>query len=619
MRYPADLLDEIRSRVPVSRVVERHVKLKRAGREYIGLSPFKTEKTPSFTVNDHKGFYHCFASGEHGDIFTFLMKVEGLTFPEAVERLASEAGVILPAPKPVDEAKASHETRVREALEEACSFFESALAGREGNAARAYLEKRGVQFSEIKAFRLGFAPDNKAALKGHLGGKGFSIAEMQDAGLLIHGDDIAIPYDRFRGRLIFPIMDAKRRVIAFGGRALLPDQQPKYLNSPETELFHKGHVLFNLAAAREAAKTAKTVIVAEGYMDVIALDRAGFANAVAPLGTALTSDQLRLLWSMAPLPTLCFDGDAAGRKAAHRAIDTSLPHLEPGRSLQFAFLPGGCDPDDMVTGGAKDVLSKALGEPVPLIDVLWARERDRHPLNTPEQRASLEARLMEAVQLIEHRSLRFHYVSALRERLRAQGQGVRVPVRRPDASSWRARVDGAAARAKYAKPNAAARTSSLLSSPIAQLSAPCSSPREALLIMAIARHPWLLDEHLEEIASLHLDDSGCCRIRNAMLAIHQTEETLDNEKLLQHLSREGYGAELERLERACAHNADPHFASGANKEQVLEGWRHVMMLHGKAGVPRSLREAESDYVSEPTNENFSKLQAVVQQVGIAAS
>ena len=620
MRYPADLLDEIRSRVPVSRVVERHVKLRRAGREYMGLSPFKTEKTPSFTVNDHKGFYHCFASGEHGDIFTFLMKVEGLTFPEAVERLASEAGVILPAPKPVDEAKASHETRVREALEEACRFFESALAGREGNAARAYLEKRGVQFSEIKSFRLGFAPDNKAALKGHLGGKGFSIAEMQDAGLLIHGDDIAIPYDRFRGRLIFPITDPKRRVIAFGGRALLPDQQPKYLNSPETELFHKGHVLFNLAAARDAVKTAKTVIVAEGYMDVIALHRAGFTNAVAPLGTALTSDQLRLLWSMAPLPTLCFDGDTAGQKAAHRAIDTSLPHLEPGRSLQFAFLPEGRDPDDMVTGGAEDVLAKALGEPAPLIDVLWARERDRHPLNTPEQRASLESRLMEAVQLIEHRSLRFHYVSALRERLRTQGQGARVPVRRPEASSWRSRVEGGAGpRAKYAKPNAAARTSSLLSSPIVQPSAPCSAPREALLLMAIARHPWLLDEYLEEIASLHLDDAGCCRIRNAMLTIHQTEEALDNEKLLEHLSREGYGAELERLERACAHNADPHFASGANKEQVLEGWRHVMMLHGKAGVSRSLLEAESDYVSEPTNENFSKLRAVVQQVEIAAS
>ena len=619
MRYPADLLDEIRSRVTVSRVVERRVKLKRAGREYIGLSPFKTEKTPSFTVNDQKGFYHCFASGEHGDIFTFLMKVEGLTFPEAVERLASEAGVILPAPKPVDEAKVSHETRLREALEEACRFFETMLAGREGNAARAYLEKRGVQFAEIKSFRLGFAPDNKAALKQHLGGKGFSLAEMQDAGLLIHGDDIAIPYDRFRGRLIFPIMDAKRRVIAFGGRALLPDQQPKYLNSPETELFHKGHVLFNLAAAHEAAKAAKTVIVAEGYMDVIALTRAGFANAVAPLGTALTSDQLRLLWTMAHLPTLCFDGDAAGQKAAHRAIDTALPHLEPGRSLQFAFLPEGRDPDDMVTGGAKDGLAKVLGEPVPLIDVLWARERDRHPLNTPEQRASLEARLMELARQIEHKSLSYQYIDVFRKRLRTRGRAVSAaPI--PADLTWKERPSAfSERRSRSDRSPRGSHATTLLASKIVQESAPESAVREALLILAVIRHPWLLDEQVEEFANLHLEDADSCRIRSEMLIVHQIEEALDNQKLLEHLSRQGCGAELERVERLCAHKSDKQFELGATKEQVLVGWRHVMMLHGKAGVPRSLREAESDYVSEPTNENFSKLRAVVQQVEIAAS
>jgi DNA primase len=622
MRYPPDLLDEIRSRMPVSRVVERHVKLKRAGREYMGLSPFKTERTPSFTVNDHKGFYHCFASGEHGDVFTFLMKIEGLSFPEAVERLASETGVVLPAPKPVDEVKASHETRVRDALEGACQFFEASLSGREGNAARAYLEKRGVQPSEAKAFRLGYAPDSKTSLKQHLAGKGFSLAEMQDAGLLIHGEDIAVPYDRFRGRLIFPIADAKRRVIAFGGRALLPDQQPKYLNSPETELFHKGHVLFNLAPAREAAKTKKAVIIAEGYMDVIALVRAGFTNAVAPLGTALTADQLRLLWAMTPLPTLCFDGDAAGQKAAHRAIDTALPFLEPGRSLQFAFLPEGRDPDDMVSGGAKEALAKLLAEPAPLINVLWARERDRHPLETPEQRALLEARLMEMAQLIEHKSLRFHYVSALRQRLRAQGY-VAPPARRSEASSWRPRMNASngsrAARtafgADFANRNAA-RTSGLLSSKIAQAAAPSAAPREALLIMAIVQHPWLLDEHVEEIARLHLDDADCFRVRNALLTIHQTEEALDNEKLLEHLCRQGFRAELERLGRVCAHKADPHFASGATKEQVFEGWRHVMMLHDKA---RSLAEAESDYMSDQTSESCARLFAVKRQAEITSS
>ncbi len=372
MRYPPDLLDEIRSRLPVSRIVERRVKLKRAGREYIGLSPFKTERTPSFTVNDHKGFYHCFASGEHGDIFKFLMVAEGLTFPEAVERLAAEAGVALPAPTPADDTRVAYDSRLHGASEEACHFFQAALRSREGEAARAYLERRGITLAEVSAFRLGYAPDSKSSLKSFLSQKGFTLDEMQDSGLLIHGEDIAVPYDRFRGRLIFPILDAKRRVIAFGGRALVPDQQPKYLNSPETALFHKGHVLFNLAAAREAARTAKSLIVAEGYMDVIALTRAGFANAVAPLGTALTAEQFRLIWTLAPMPVLCFDGDAAGQKAAYRALDNALPHLEPGRSLQFAFLPEGRDPDDMVRGGEQDMLAKLLSQPISLIDVLWS-------------------------------------------------------------------------------------------------------------------------------------------------------------------------------------------------------------------------------------------------------
>ncbi len=632
MRYPSDLLDEIRSRLPVSRVVERRVKLKRTGREYAGLSPFKTERTPSFTVNDQKGFYHCFASGEHGDIFTFVMKTEGLTFSEAVERLAPEAGVTLPAPKPVDEVKASHESRLRDCLEEACRFFEAALFGREGSAARAYLEKRGVQLSEMKSFRLGYAPDSKSSLKTHLGSKGFSLDEMQDAGLLIHGGDIAIPYDRFRGRLIFPIADAKHRVIAFGGRALSQDQQPKYLNSPETALFHKGHVLFNLAAAREAARTLQSIVVAEGYMDVIALTRAGFANSVAPLGTALTADQLRLLWTMSPTPTLCFDGDAAGQKAAHRALESALPYLEPGRSLQFVFLPEGRDPDDMVSSGAKDALAKLLAQPLPLIDALWSREEGRHPLSTPEQRASFEARLMELAGQIEHKSLKFHYISAFRERLRSAAKS-RMPAMRGMDSAWRARplspslhqVRGQKSPQRAGStvypfgPNEVSRTNSLLMSKIVQASTPASASRETLILSAIIRHPWLLDDFLEDIASMHLDDADCGRLRDGILAVHQVEEYLDNKKLLEHLSREGYDPEIQRVERATAHKADVHFTPNANKEQVLEGWRHVMMLHDKVGVPRSLQEAESDYLSEPTSENFSKLSAVRQQVEIATS
>ncbi len=622
MRYLPHLLDEIRSRMPVSRVVERRVKLKRAGREYIGLSPFKTERTPSFTVNDQKGFYHCFASGEHGDIFKFLMATEGLTFIEAVEQLAAEAGVSLPPPAPVDEVKASREARLYSVLEDACRFFQNALLGREGSAAMAYLERRGVRCPEIEAFRLGYAPDSKSSLKNHLSLKGFSLDEMQGAGLLIHGEDIPVPYDRFRGRLIFPIADAKGHPVAFGGRALVEGQQPKYLNSPETALFHKGHVLFSLTSAREASRAGKPVIVAEGYMDVIALNRAGFGGAVAPLGTALTPDQLRLLWTMTPMPILCFDGDTAGQKAAHRALDNALPHLEPGRSLQFAFLPEGRDPDDMVRGGETELLAKLLAQPLPLIDVLWSREQARHPLETPEQRASLEARLMELTGQIQHKSLKFYYISEFRERLRAAGKS-RSARNAPAWGGARIGSKPAVRTSRSAKPQfPAVRTGSLLASKIAQPLTPLSAPREALLAVAIVRHPWLLDEFLEQIAELQFNDPGCRSLRDRLLAVHQAEESLDNEKLLEHLSRDGFGAELERVERAITHNADAQFACDASRELVLEGWHHVMMLHGKAGVPRSLQEAESDYITELTAENFSKLseiRAIVQQIEIAAS
>ena len=313
MRYPASILDEIRAALPVSSVVGRHVKLRRTGREHIGLSPFKHEKTPSFTVNDAKGFYHCFATGEHGDIFDFLTKTQGLSFPEAVERLAMEAGIELPKPAQA-EAREAEGHRLRKLMETACAFFQDMLRSDAGAEARAYLERRGVTAAEIEAFHLGYAPAGRHALKEHLAVKGFSLYDMIAVGMLVSGEDIPVAYDRFRSRLIFPITDLQGRVIAFGGRALDPAQQPKYLNSPDTPLFRKGTVLFNAARARAAAHERGTVIVAEGYMDVLALTRAGFPNAVAPLGTALTSDQMQILWRLAPEPVLCFDGVSAGTK-----------------------------------------------------------------------------------------------------------------------------------------------------------------------------------------------------------------------------------------------------------------------------------------------------------------
>ena len=423
-RFTPHLLDEIRARLPVSQVVGRKVALKKAGREYKGLSPFKVEKTPSFTVNDQKGFYHCFATGEHGDIFTFLMKTEGLDFPEAVERLAEEAGVPLPKKEERSQEHEDQRDRLYRLLETSARFFEEQLRAPLGAEARRYLEKRGLARETIAAFRLGFAPAGRQVLRQHLKAAGFSDADMALSGMAIAGPDIPEPYDRFRNRVMFPILDMKGRAIAFGGRALEKDAPAKYLNSPETPLFHKGHQLFNAARARPIAHDKNRVIVVEGYMDVVALHEGGFGEAVAPLGTALTEDQMTLLWRMSQEPTLCFDGDSAGKKAAYRAIDTALPHLKPGHSIRFAFLPDGLDPDDLIRQQGAAAMADVLERTRPLIDVLWERETNAGPLATPEQRAALEARLKALSGSIADAIVRAHYDRELRDRLYALGRSM---------------------------------------------------------------------------------------------------------------------------------------------------------------------------------------------------
>src|SRR6187402_2654634 len=348
MRFTPQFLDELRARLSVSEVVGKRVKLKKAGREWKGLSPFQQEKTPSFYVNDQKGFYHDFSSGKHGDIISFVMDTDGLPFAEAVERLASMAGLPLPAVTPDAARQEQRRRSLHDVMDLAAKFFAETLASRVGAKARGYLADRAISPATQLQFRLGYAPPDRFALKEHLGKEGVSVEDMVAAGLLISGDDIPVPFDRFRDRVIFPISDFRGRVIAFGGRTLEKDGQPKYLNSPETPLFHKGATLYNIASARVAAHNGASVIAVEGYVDVIAMASAGFEATVAPLGTALTADQLALIWKMADEPVLCFDGDSAGRRAAFRAVDIALPLLQPGKSLRFATLPEGVDPDDLV-------------------------------------------------------------------------------------------------------------------------------------------------------------------------------------------------------------------------------------------------------------------------------
>ncbi len=387
MRFPPNFLDELRARLPVSEVVGRRVRLKRAGREWKGLSPFNKEKTPSFFVNDQKASWFDFSAGRNGDIFDFVMATEGVEFPEAVERLAAMAGVPMPVATQEAEAEQRHRRGLHDVIELAAKFFEVTLASRAGAKARGYLADRGLEPATQLKFRLGYAPPDRFALKECLGGQGVSVELMVEAGLLVAGDDIPVPYDRFRDRVMFPISDLRGRVVAFGGRALDKDAPAKYLNSPETPLFHKGGLLYNAAPARAAANDGAPLIAVEGYIDVIAMVTAGFPATVAPLGTALTDDQLGLLWRMADEPILCFDGDAAGRRAAYRAVDLALPSLRPGKSLLFATLPDGQDPDDLVRAGGRAAISDVLASARPLADVLWTRETESGRFDTPERRA----------------------------------------------------------------------------------------------------------------------------------------------------------------------------------------------------------------------------------------
>ncbi len=627
MRFPPSLLDEIRARLPVSQIVGRRVKLKRQGREYVGLSPFKQEKTPSFTVNDQKGFYHCFASGEHGDIFTFLMKAEGLAFTEAVERLAQEAGVEMPKSTPQAEAREALADRLRKITEASCVFFQKALAGHDGTEARAYLDRRGLSAQDIERFRLGYAPAGRHQLKEYLAAKGFTRDDMAASGMLIAGDDIPVSYDRFRHRLIFPITDLRGQVIAFGGRALSDDQQPKYLNSPETPLFHKGGVLFNAAVARKGAHEQGGVIVAEGYMDVIALARAGFPNAVAPLGTALTPEQLGLLWRLADEPLLCFDGDSAGLKAAYRAVETAMPHLKPGKSLAFAFLPEGLDPDDLLRQHGAESVAAALEKSKPLVEVLWSKELAAGEWTTPERRAQFEARLDELIQTIGDRTVRQYYGQDIRRRLRDQFAGYAsrsdrgfeakrrangFPPGRPQPRRQAGGFIGSKRTPLQAFPEA--RTTALTESALVRSSRAMLPGREVLILRTLLNHPWLLDDYAEDVATIRFEAPALQVLRNSILTVYSNQNPLDKEGLHHQLGKLGCSGHLAQVEHAITHNSDWNTEPGASRDDVLRGWKHRLALHRKSvELKRELELAERAFAIDPSEENFLRLQDLSNQ------
>ncbi len=410
-------LDELRARVTLSSVIMRTTKLQRAGREWKACCPFHNEKSPSFTVNDEKGFYHCFGCGAHGDVIRWMTDQRGMQFMDAVKELAQQAGMEVPRPDPVAAKQAEKRASLVDVTEAAQQWFVEQLFAPAGTTARDYLKSRGFSPAVMREFGFGYAPDSKVAIRPALAQ--FDEAMLVEAGLLITVDDKP-PYDRFRDRLMLPIQDARGRVIAFGGRILEhKDGIAKYLNSPDTPLFDKGRTLYNLHRAGPASRQTGRMVVVEGYMDVIALANAAIADAVAPLGTALTETQLAMLWRLVDVPVLCFDGDTAGQRAAMRAIGRALPMLQPGKSLGIARLPAGLDPDDLIKQRGVSAMQQLLQEPASLLDTLWNFERDQQELRTPEDKAGLKARLLAHVDTIQHPDIRSLYRRELLDRFSA--------------------------------------------------------------------------------------------------------------------------------------------------------------------------------------------------------
>ncbi len=407
-------LDELRARTVLSAVIAPSVKLIRAGREWKACCPFHNEKTPSFTVNDDKGFYHCFGCGAHGDAIRFLTDQRGMPFMDAVKELAGKAGLEVPAPDPRAREQAERTATLTDVMAEVAKYYSEQLNGLAGADAREYLKRRGIDAATTQRFGLGLSPDNRTALKRALGHIGED--RLIETGMLIQPEEgEKDSYDRFRGRLMIPIRDPRGRVIGFGGR-ILGEGEPKYLNSPQTVLFDKGRTLYNLDRAGPASRTAKRLIVVEGYMDVIALDRAGIAEVVAPNGTALTEGQLERLWRLDPSPILCFDGDSAGQRAATRAAEKALPKVGPDQTLTFASLPPGDDPDDVIREGGREAFEEVVKSPRPLVRQIYATAKSATDTSTPEGRAGLRGKLLELADNIENGLARSEYKRSFNDR-----------------------------------------------------------------------------------------------------------------------------------------------------------------------------------------------------------
>ena len=517
MAVPPEFIEDLRQRIPLSDIIGKRVKLVRKGRRHSGLCPFHSEKTPSFSVVDDQGFYHCFGCGAHGDAISFLRETDGLDFMEAVERLAGMAGLAVPRSAPEDPDKQRQRKAALDILEETTRFFQAALTRDDGAQAARYLQGRGLGEAALSTYRLGYAP--RSGLRTALSARGFSDDDMLAAGVVRRSDRDGALYDYFRDRVIFPIEDRQGRVIAFGARAL-GDAQPKYLNSGEGPTFSKKQVLYGWVQAREGMRRKLPLVVAEGYMDVIAIQQSGVATAVAPLGTALTEEQIGHLWKLNDHPILCFDGDAAGQRAQMRALERLLPLLEPGRSARLATLPEGKDPDDVLRSDGSDGLLKVLAMARSLVDSLWTGLSAQHDLRQPEQRAEFWQQIRGMVRQIGHNQVRGAFADDIEARIAAMRT----------ASRGDARNFGAMQRPRVRRPAAGA------------------IHRHRAICALIVTHPELVSEQFEQLLSIDSGDPALERLKKAAIDAVIRDPDLDAAALRHHLNGLNFIDELSVLE-----------------------------------------------------------------------
>ncbi|MDW3222445.1 MAG: DNA primase [Paracoccaceae bacterium] len=513
MSLPPGFLDELRTRMSLTQVVGRKVmwdqrKSNQGKGDMWAPCPFHQEKSASFHVDDRKGFYYCFGCHAKGDAISFVRETENVGFMEAVEILAREAGMPMPARDPQAQQKADKRSQLVEVMELTVQFFRLQLNTGAASEARGYLERRGLDGATLERWEIGYAPDQWQGLWDHLKGKNVEDQLILDAGLAKPSAKGGKPYDTFRGRIMYPIRDARGRAIAFGGRAMDPNDNAKYLNSPETELFDKGRSLYNQGPARTAAGKGQPLIVAEGYMDVIALASSGFEAAVAPLGTAITENQLQMLWRIAPEPIIALDGDTAGLRAAMRLIDLALPLVEAGQSLRFAIMPAGKDPDDLLREQGRAALQKRLDEAMPMVRLLWQRETEGRVFDSPERKAALDKALRDKIMTIRDASIRSHYgqeIKDLRWQLFRPQNTARKPQRSGNSGKWTPPKAGASPTAK----------SSVLAA--AEEADFTDHLREAVILAALSTCPELIETYESGIEQMRCDDTVHSEIRLLLL------------------------------------------------------------------------------------------------------